>query len=132
MPRAWIEEQLRAARLEVDGAIQLLVVASPDSLDRCAGILETAGQRIAGIQPQLQLASGALVAVTPGNGESTGNAREEAGRLRASVKRARRLLEGAAGLHLNWCRVRDTLCAGYTPRGDPAPPPLRNRISVQG
>jgi hypothetical protein len=120
MAGAELEEQLRAARLEVDGAIPLLVSASPVSLDRCARILETAGQRIAGFQPLLR-----------GGGHAS-SSRQEARRLRASVLRAGRLLEGAAGFHYNWGRIRDTLCAGYTPSGEPAPPPRRNRISIQG
>ena len=124
MPGCQIEEQLRAARLEVDGAIGLLITASPDSLDRCARILEIAGQRLAGVQPQLQPGS------RPSE-ESTGSAREEARRLRTSVRQASRLLEGAASFPLIWSRIRDTLCAGYTPCGHPAPPPPRNRISVR-
>ena len=120
MPQVGIEEQLRAARLEVDGAIQLLVAASAESLDRCAPILETASQRIAGFQSRL--------------GEEGGNskAREEARRLRSSVSRAGRLLEGAASFHFNWSRMRDTLCAGYTEGGAPAPAPPRKRISIEG
>jgi hypothetical protein len=125
MQSADIEEQLRGARLEVDGAIRLLVSASPDSLDRCAGILERAGRRLAGVQPQLQPGGGASVA-------STHSAREEARRLQTSVTWASRLLESAASFHLNWSRMRDTLCAGYTPCGQPAPPSPRSRISIRG
>jgi len=120
MAGAEIEDELRAARLEVDGAIQLLVSPSPDSLDSCARILETAGQRIAGFQPQLR------------QGGRTSRAREEARRLRFSVSRASRLLEGAASFHCNWGRMRDTLCAGYTRQGEPAPAPPRSRISIRG
>ena len=120
MPAVGVEDQLRAARLEVDKSIQLLVSASPDSLDRCAAILETAGQRVAAAQPQLRA------------GGATANAREEARRLRTAVARAGRLLEGAASLHFNWNQIRNTLCAGYTPCGAPAQPPPRNRISIQG
>jgi hypothetical protein len=116
--------QLLAARLEVDGAIRLLECPSPDSLDRCARILETAGQRIAGFQPRS--GEGGRTSVT-----HTSN-REEARRLRSSVLRAGRLLEGAAGFHFNWGRMRDTLCAGYTRQGDPAKAPPKSRISVQG
>jgi hypothetical protein len=128
MPGAEIEGQLLAgqllaARLEVDGAIQLLESPSPDSLDRCARILETASQRIAVFQPQLRQAG--RTAVTHINGD-------EARRLRSSVLRAGRLLEGAAGFHFNWGRMRDTLCAGYTRQGDPAKAPPKSRISVQG
>jgi len=121
MPAGPVEEQLRAARLEVDGAIPLLIQASPDCLDRCAQILEAAGQRIAGFQPLLRRG---------GVGRSA--ALEEARRLRSSVSKAGQLLAGVAGLHTNWNRVRDSLCAGYTPGGNPAPPPARKRISIQG
>lgn len=121
MPGA-IEDQLRAVCLEVDGVIPLLVSASPGSLDRCARILELAGQRIAAFQPILR----------DGGGAASAGAREEARRLGASVAKAGRLLEGAASFHFNWSRMRDTFCAGYTPCGDPAPPPPRTRISIEG
>ena len=130
MPGATMEEQLRAASLEVDGAIQLLVSPSPGSLDRCAKILETAGLRIAGLQPQLREEGRASLIHTSPIDRS--NARAEAVRLRSSVSRAGLLLEGAASFHFNWSRMRDTLCAGYTRQGDPAKAPQRNRISVEG
>ena len=117
--------QLLEARLEMDGAIRLLESPSPDSLDRCARILEKAGQRIAVFQPQLREQD--RTSMLP-----VSHALEEARRLRSSVLRAGRLLEGAAGFHFNWGRMRDTLCAGYTSQGGPAPAPPRNRISVQG
>jgi hypothetical protein len=116
--------QLLGARLEVDGAIRLLESPSPDSLDRCARILETASQRIAEFQPRS--GEGGRTSVT-----HTSNG-EEARRLRSSVLRAGRLLEGAASFHFNWGRMRDTLCAGYTRQGDPAKAPPKSRISVQG
>ena len=130
-----IEEQLRAASLDVDEAIQLLVSPSPGSLDRCARILETAGLRIAGLQAQLRESGDTSLVHTSLVHPSlvhTSSARKQALRLRSSVSRAGRLLEAAASFHLNWGRIRDTLCAGYTGRGDPALAPPRNRISIQG
>ena len=130
MPGAEVEEQLRAASLEVEGAIRLLVSPSPGSLDRCARILESAGRRIAGLQPQLR--EEGRTSMVHNSMVHRSNAREAALRLRSSVSRAGRLLEGAASFHLNWSRMRDTLCAGYTRQGDPAKAPQRNRISIQG
>jgi len=115
-----VERQLREACAEVDDAVRLLETPTPGSLDCCAHLLEAAGQRIAGFQPQLQAAAGSH------------NARQEARRLRSSVSYASRLLEGAASLYFHWSRIRDTICAGYTPRGEPALAPIRNRISFQG
>jgi hypothetical protein len=122
------EALLSEARLEVDEAIQLLVSPSPGSLDRCARILESAGHRIAAFQRQTQPEPGRSEALN----RTRANVREEARRLRSSVLRAGRLLEGAASFHFYWGRMRDTLCAGYTRRGEPAPAPPRTRMSFQG
>ena len=120
MPTTAFEEELRAARFAIDGAARLLESPSPAIVDRCAGILQSAAERIAALQAP----------ILPPTDRSA--AREEANRLRNSVWRAGRLLEGAAGFHTNWGLVRDTLCAGYTASGTPAPARFASRISLQG
>jgi len=110
-------QQLVATRSDVDRACELLVSPSPGSLDRCSRVLEAAIHRLAESQPQ----SGAPPAVLG-----------EAYRLRAAVRRAASLLEGANGFHLNWSHLRDAMTGGYTGRGDPAPVPRGSRISIRG
>jgi hypothetical protein len=113
-------EQLVTARSDVDRACELLVTPSPGSLDRCSRVLEAAVQRLTESQPQLRR----------GVGDAT--LLGEANRLRAAVRRAARLLEGANGFHLNWSRLRDAMTGGYTGRGDPSPVPRGSRISIRG
>lgn len=120
MPAADVVEQLLAARWEVDRARALLLSPSPEALDRCSQVLETAACRLEQWRPRLR--------------EGIGNpaALEEARRLQAAVRRAGRLLEGALSFHLNWSRWLGAMSAGYIPGGDPAPVPRGNRILVRG
>jgi hypothetical protein len=120
MPAAEVVERLKTVRSEVDQVCNLLISPSPTALDSCSHLLETAGSRLALLQPQLR----------PGAGNPT--AQEEARRLRAAVMCAQRLLENAFSFHVNWGRLLGALTAGYTERGDPAPAPRQGRICVQG
>jgi hypothetical protein len=117
--------KLVTACSDVDRACELLVAPSPGSLDRCSRVLEAAVHRLAEFQPQLGAplsSSGIAAAMVLG----------EAYRLRAAVRRAASLLEGANRFHLNWSRLRDAMTGGYTGRGDPAPVPRGSRISIHG
>lgn len=120
MPAAEVVERLLAVRSEVDQACKLLISPSPTALDSCSHLLETAGSRLAELQPQLR------------QGAGNPAARQEARRLRTAVVCAKRLLENASSFHVNWGRLLGALSAGYTERGDPAPAPRRGRICVQG
>src|SRR5437763_7888569 len=84
---AEVAEQLRAASLEVDGVIDLLVSASPASLDSCALILESAGRRVAALplQVRAQLPAQLQAQLQEGCPASSdvGRARLEALRLRS-------------------------------------------------
>jgi len=120
-----MEERLQAARREVDRACELLVSASPESLDRCTQILETAGLQLAQLKPQPSER-------TARGGIEDSESLLEAHRLGASVLRAARLLEGAYTFHFTWNRLRGAMTFGYTERGDPAPVPGVSRISTQG
>lgn len=121
-----VHEQIRAVRLSVDRTIDLLLSPSPAALDRCSQILETAGRQLAKFQPLLGQKRGTRAADEEAKGL------EEAKKLRWSVIRASRLLDGAAKFHDGWRRLRDTLTAGYTERGAPAPAPARCRILIHG
>src|SRR5438477_7403721 len=113
-----VEERLTAVRGEVDRACYLLLAPSPESLDRCARLLETAGRRLAEVRPDLRGGRPA--------------ARTEAHRLRSSVRHAAQLLEAASSFHLNCNRLRGVLTFGYTERGDREPVPGVSRISLSG
>jgi len=121
-----VHERIRAVRLSVDRTIDLLLSPSPAALDRCSEILETAGRQLAEFQPLLEQSRGTAAAF------EKASRLEEARKLRWSVVRANRLLDGAAKFHDGWCRLRDSLTAGYTDRGAPAPTPARRRILVHG
>jgi hypothetical protein len=119
MPGVDLVEGLLATRTDVDRACELLESPSPETLDRCSIVLEKAGCQLAEWQPQIRSGGGEPAALA------------EAGRLRASVRRAGRLLEAALNFHLNWSRLRDALCGGYTRSGEPAAVPRGNRISYR-
>ena len=118
MATAVLKEQLQATCGEVDRACELLTSPSAESLDRCSQILEMAGRRLAESEARW---GGGDVAVMEG-----------AQRLWTSVRRAARLLDGAARFHLNWSRLRGAMTGGYTERGDPAPVSRGSRISIRG
>ncbi len=120
MPAAEVVERLLAIRSEVDQACNWLISPSPTALDSCSRFLETAGSRLAQLQPQLR------------QGAGNPAAQYEARRLRAAVMCARGLLENAASFHVNWGRLLGALSSGYTERGDPAPAPRKGRICLQG
>jgi hypothetical protein len=120
MSAAEVVEGLLAVRSEVDQASKLLISPSPPALDSCSHLLDTAGSRLAELQPQLH------------QGAGNPAAQQEARRLRTAVMCARRLLENASSFYVNWGRLLGALSAGYTERGDPAPAPRRGRICVQG
>jgi hypothetical protein len=120
VPAAEIVEGLQAVRTQVDRVCNLLISPSPTALDSCSQLLETAGSRLAQLQPQLRQAAGNPAA------------KEEARRLRTAVVCAKRLLENASRFHVNWGRLLGALSAGYTERGEPAPAPRQGRICLQG
>jgi hypothetical protein len=130
MAAADVMEQLMTTRSDVDRACELLVTPSPGSLDRCSRVLEAAVHRLAEFQPLLGAPRNGGI----GDAAVIGNAtlRDEAYRLRAAVRLAASLLEGANRFHLNWSRLRDAMTGGYTGHGDPAPVPRGSRISIRG
>jgi len=108
------------ARWQIERVCDWLISPSPETLDRCSGVLETA---------VAELADGASWL-----GQARGNpdAQAEAWHLNRAVRRAGKLLESASGYHTRWSRIRDTMTQGYGHQGVAAPPVLPGRISLQG
>jgi hypothetical protein len=111
---------LAAVRVEVEGACQSLVLASPEALTRCEGALERAAAA---------LRQGHATWDWKSAGEAAGI---EAVRLQAVIRRAGRLLSNTSRYHAGWLRVLSALTGGYSPRGEAAPMPGMRRISLEG
>jgi hypothetical protein len=98
---------------EVEGVCALLVSPSPEKLERCERILESAVSSFAGLHP----APSALPAVH---------------QLRTALWRAGQLLEGAFQYHEQWRRRRSVSLAGYQAGGSPAAMPPQRRMCLEG
>ncbi|HLK48202.1 MAG TPA: hypothetical protein VKT49_08710 [Bryobacteraceae bacterium] len=109
---ATANERLAAARGAVDEACQLLLSPSPEQMDRCARLLETARTEL--------IAFRQCHTVFQESSAKTGSL-AQARSLESSLHRVKRLLEGAAAFHANWIRCLAAMCAGYTDQGQPAP-----------
>jgi len=114
---------LKAARLEVDRACELLVLATPESMDCSALALEAAVRHC---RP-----SESLELLPPTTDERAATL-EQARQLRAAVRRASHLLETAATFRRNWTRMLGAMAGGYTGQGCPAPISRASRVSVRG
>jgi hypothetical protein len=120
MHGAAISEQLQTTRSHLDRVCAMLTAPSPEALDQCSALLEVAGRQLTEWQPRLRQSSGDAPAF------------EEARRLRTSLLRAGRLLEGASSFHNNWMRLRGAISGGYTERGEPALVDHGSRIFLRG
>jgi hypothetical protein len=101
-------ERLGAARSRLEQACGWLLSPSPDTLDRCSGILESAASELDGNLAALSLARGDPEALA------------ECWRLRRAVRRAGALLENAAAYHREWDRMLGGMADGYVRGGEPA------------
>jgi hypothetical protein len=120
MGTAALVEQLMSARQQLDYASNLLAKPSPEALESCSSVLETAGRQLAEWQPTFSQRAGDAAAL------------EEAWRLRRSFVRTARLLQGVGDFHRNWLQVRGAITGGYTETGESAPIMHSNRISLHG
>jgi hypothetical protein len=113
---------LRQTREDLEQSCILLQTPSAEALDHCAELLEAACLRAREWNAQLP----AFEAV-PG-------AKDEARRLRSSLRRAARLLESAASYHARWGRIVGAMCVGYAPDGGPGtrPAATARRILAEG
>jgi hypothetical protein len=116
MPRT-ASERLAAARNAVDDACQLLLSPTPQQLDDCSRLLQSAISEVCGVREGVRTPTDALRQVRL---------------LRASIGRAARLLESAASFHAHWIRCLGALCAGYTGQGQPAALDRGARLLAQG
>lgn len=119
MHSAAISEQLQTTRSHLDEVCAMLTAPTPEALDQCSVLLEAAGRQLTDWQPRLCRNSGDAPAL------------EEARRLRTSLLRAGRLLEGAWSFHTNWIRLRGAMSGGYTERGEPSLVNHGSRISLR-
>ena len=119
MSAAAVIEQFAATRTQLDSACELLMSPTPEAVDRCATLLESAGRQMADCQSRIAEAQGDAAAI------------EGAWQLRRSFQRAGKLLESAARFHSNWMSIRGALTGGYTDRGEPAPVRHAGRICLE-
>ena len=112
-------ELLAATRAQLDAVCDLLLSPTPQAVDRCSVILETASRQMAECTAQIGSARGNPMAL------------EAAAKLRRSCQRARTLLEAAGRFHFNWLAIRGALTGGYTDRGEPAPVRHSGSISLE-
>ncbi|MGB9454695.1 MAG: hypothetical protein WCB12_01540 [Bryobacteraceae bacterium] len=111
---------LAAVRVEMEGACQALVLASPEALTCCQRALERAAAALRQGQAAWDWKSA---------GEA---ARKEASRLQAVIRRAGRLLSSASNYHAGWLRILSVMTGGYSQRGEAACMPGLRRISLEG
>src|SRR5436190_23546391 len=97
-----VVEQLAATRTQLEAACDLLISATPEALDRCSTLLESAGRQMEYCQSRIAEVRGDPAAI------------EEARRGRRSFIRAGKLLAAAAGVYANWISIRGSLTGGYT------------------
>jgi hypothetical protein len=119
MSAAAVMEQFAATRGQLDSACALLLSPTPDALDRCSALLESATRQMEDCQARIGEAQGDAAAI------------EEAWRVRRSFERAGKLMENAARFHDNWMQLRGSITGGYTNRGEPAPVRHAGRICVE-
>src|ERR1700729_3323248 len=118
MTPAEIQVQLRSARSEPEHVCKLLESPAPATLDRCAaGMLRVITQLDTGRKGMVQIGEEGAV---------------EARRLRATVHRARTLLNLAARYHTQWRSILAGMSGGYTVLGSPVPILSPARVSIQG
>jgi len=111
-------ERLATARAEVQRACDLLIAATPETLQHCQNALERARDAL---QELLSIA-----AVPAQADRSTARA------LRAEVLYARRLLQKLAVFYQGWERILGVMSGGYTPSGAPAAVSRQGRICCRG
>jgi hypothetical protein len=117
-----LADRLKAARIEVDRACDLLVQASPESMERSALALEAASRKCRPAEWRELL---------PETAEQKAAALEQARQLRAAIRRASHLLETAATFRRNWTRMLCAMTGGYTGQGSPALISRASRVLVR-
>ena len=114
--------RLATVRADTDRVCQMLLHPTPQQLDRCSELL-------AGAVSQMTACRDAVRSLPA---DPNGPTRAEAQRLQRSIRRAERLLAGAAEFHSGWIRYLGGHCAGYTAQGEPAAVPRVARLCARG
>jgi hypothetical protein len=115
----WGAEELRGCADTVEFACIALTEGASAALDGCAGVLQTAVERLAALRLRLAESSARAEAL------------EEAWRLRRSIRRAGALLENASAYHRGWSAVLAVKAAGYGPGGVPGDVVPSRRVWVE-
>ena len=119
MMPAGVAERLGATRSEVEQVCAWLISPSPETLDRCTGVLETAISEMAAGSSWLSQARGDPEALA------------EAWHLQRAVRRAGKLLENASDYHARWNRMLGSMTDGYRQGGEPAAVVHPGRICLE-
>jgi hypothetical protein len=105
------KQRLSEARGQVLEASRLLVLPAPESLDRCALLLETAIVSVGACYSELRSRPD-TVRDEP--------ALEEARQLQRAIGLVKLLLDAASDFHRHWSRRLGMITGGYTSDGEPA------------
>jgi hypothetical protein len=119
------KERLSEARSQVIEASQLLISPVPESLDRCALLLETAITSVAACYAELT----AMRDARPGPDEAV---IEEARQLQRAIGMVKLLLDTAFNFHRHWIRRLGMMTGGYTADGEPAAVEHGRRVLGRG
>jgi hypothetical protein len=104
---------IAAISREMEGVCAMLTSPSPERLERCERILESAVSAFSGMRPDV-------------------SALPDVRELRSVVGRAARLLDSAFRYHDDWRRRLSVSLAGYQPGGSPAAMPQQRRMCLEG
>ncbi len=101
-----------ALEADLERACRLLESATPQAMDESAAMLELVVRDLAARRDLIGI--------------------EEARRLGKAARKARMLLDLAAGFHTRWHNILGGMTGGYTAQGSPAALSRRGRLSVSG
>lgn len=112
--------RLTAARSKVISVCNGLLSPSPEALDGCASLLESAAGELEDCLRSLERAAKGCPEL------------EQARGLRTDLRRARHLLQSASNYYSGWQRLLGAMSGGYTACGNPAQLALPARVCLQG
>ena len=121
---ATASERLAAAGAAVDHVCQLLLSPTPEQMEQCTRVLETA---------VAEMTAGRVAARASGAVHRSSRHLEAQGQLlKSSIGEARQLLESANTFYAGWIRCLGALCAGYTEQGRAAAIERGGRLLARG
>jgi hypothetical protein len=115
MTRRDASDPLELVLTGVRQARQLILDASPRSLDQCVPMLEQARAGLEALRDQ-----------------AAEDETRPKTRLLVDLRQIGSLLDNAAGFYLGWIQLRGCLTGGYSADGGPAPLEPNRRVSVEG